>query len=131
MLEIVRALGSMFLIVTFLLALVAPTRAVKDRDAGLTVTGWVPVPLRATLCGLLIASSVMVRAALLALAAVGAKIRLIVQEDWNGNVAPQVDGVCRKSPLLAPVTAMEAILTRTPVLFVTVTVCAVPVLPSG
>lgn len=39
MLEIVSAVGSVFLIVTFLLPLVAPTRAVNASDAGLTVTG--------------------------------------------------------------------------------------------
>lgn len=84
-----------------------------------------------TLCGLLVASSVMVRVAVLALAAADAKTRLMVHEDWNAKVAPQVDDVRTKSVGLAPVIAIEAMLTRIPVLFVTVTVCAVPVLPSG
>jgi hypothetical protein len=39
MLEIVNVEGSAFLMVTFLLLLVAPTFAVKVNDVGLTVTG--------------------------------------------------------------------------------------------
>lgn len=49
MLEIVRIVGRLFLIVTFLLALVVPTaRAANASDAGVTATGTIPVPLSVT-----------------------------------------------------------------------------------
>ena len=90
-LEIVSVVASTFLIVTFLLALVAPTFAVKVSDDGLRVTGKVPVPLSVTLCGLLVASSTIVKVAALAPDAAGAKARLMVQEDWNARLAPHVE----------------------------------------
>ena len=49
MLEMVNAVGRLFLIVTFLLALVVPTaRGVNASDAGVTATGTIPVPLSVT-----------------------------------------------------------------------------------
>lgn len=52
----------------------------------------------------------------------GANTRLIVQEELKANVGPQVEDDCWKSPALVPVTAMEAILTSTPVLLLIVTI---------
>ena len=67
----------------------------------------IPVPVRATVCGLPDALSDTLTLAVLEPVVVGVNVALIVQLDPEPNVAPQVF-VCEKSPALVPV--MEILL---------------------
>jgi hypothetical protein len=90
--------------VTVWAALVAPTIwFVNVRFAGAKLApGTVPVPLKLIVCGLPGALSVMVTAALRALAAVGANCTLMMQLPPAATLAPQVC-VWTKSCVFAPV----------------------------
>jgi hypothetical protein len=79
----------------------AKVRLVVEREA----VGTAPVPLKLTVCGLLLALSVMVRVALRAPAAAGVKLTVIGQVPPAATLAPQVF-VWPKSPMFVPVIAM-------------------------
>src|SRR5207302_1122473 len=83
-----------------------------------------PAPLRVTICGLPVALSVMVMAAVRLPAAPGVKLTLMVQLAPAATEVPQVS-VWAKSPVLVPVTAMLETLSAPAPLLVRVTVCAV------
>jgi hypothetical protein len=117
--------------VTVWAALVNPTfRLVKVKLVGATLAaGTVPVPLMLIVCGLPAASSVIDTAALRAPVAVGAKVTLMVQFPPAATVAPQVP-VWAKSPVLAPVIAILAMLRVAPPLLVSVITWAAVLLPT-
>ena len=97
-----------------------------------TGAGVVPVPLRATLCGLPVALSVNVRLALRAPAIVGVNMTFKVHEAPAGIVLGLMGQllVWAKSPALVPVSTM-LVRVKAPVpLLVSVTVCAVLVVPT-
>ncbi len=130
--EMARVPGRLFLIVTILTALVVPTVVTGNfKLEGLTVTGRIPVPVKLTDCGLLLALSVIASVADLAPTASGAKTMLMVQEAFTFSVCPQVAADCWKSLGLVPTTVHEMPVTTTPVLFVSVTFFAVLVLPRA
>src|SRR5271157_1291853 len=79
----------------------AKVRLVVEREA----VGTAPVPLKLTVCGLLLALSVMVRVALREPAAAGVKLTVIVQFPPELTLAPQVF-VWEKSPMFVPVMVM-------------------------
>ena len=86
--------------VTFFVPLETPrsvpgkVRVVAER----LTAGAIPVPLRFTTCGLLPASSLIVKAPLRLPVAVGLKVTVSVQLPPAGTVEPQVFA-CKKSPL--------------------------------
>ena len=91
MLEMVSAVAPPFVSVTTCgLLEVFSTCAVKVRVAGVNVTGVVPVPLSATVCGLEPALSATETIALRAPVAVGSKVTVIVQLLSGGTEVPQV-----------------------------------------
>ena len=79
----------------------------KDRDGTRTA---VPVPVRATLFGLDAASVVNVRLAVLAPVDTGENATLSPQDADTAKVDPQVLPFVENSPALAPVRAIEVIL---------------------
>jgi len=79
----------------------AKVRLVVEREA----VGTAPVPLKLTVCGLLLALSVMVRVALREPAAAGVKVTVIGQLPPDATLAPQVF-VWEKSPMFVPVMVM-------------------------
>ena len=89
-----------------------------------------PIPVSPTVCGLLLALSVIVTEAVRAPAAVGLKETLIVQLVPAAKLAPQLF-VCEKSPLFTPVTLMERLRSAEPPPFVTVTVWLGVAVPTG
>jgi hypothetical protein len=89
-----------------------------------------PIPVRLTDCGLLLALSEMVIEAVRVPAAVGLNTTLIAQLVPAARLAPQ-EFVCEKSPLFAPVTAIERFRSVDPPPFVTVTTCAGVATPTG
>jgi len=108
MLATARAHPPVLLSVTGIEALGVPTiicdakvRLVVGREA----VGTAPVPLKLTVCGLLLALSVMVRVALREPTAAGVKVTVIVQFPPETTLAPQVF-VWPKSPMFVPVMAM-------------------------
>src|SRR6266853_1538265 len=110
--------------------LLVPSNSVpKFRLAGVSDAA-VPVPLRATLCGLFAASSVMDTAALRRPAAEGVKVTVMVQEAPTASAEPQLL-LCEKSSELAPPTAMLEILSGLPLLLVSVAVLGDVVPPSA
>jgi hypothetical protein len=88
-----------------------------------------PVPLRPTDCGLPLALSVTATAAVLVPEAVGLKVTLIVQLPGAATLEPQLL-VWAKSPLLAPVRAMPAMVSVALPVFESVTVCAGLIVPT-
>jgi len=119
---IVIDLLSRFLNVITFGALVVPTFVAGNLNAiGVSEIAAVPVPVRVTDCGLLVALSVSVKAALLAPVAVGAKATPILQEELAAMLVPQAFEVTIKSPGLEPVKPTLEIETATPLLLVTVT----------
>lgn len=128
----VKTVGRLFLIVTVFAALVVPTfEAGYFSAAGVTVTGRIPVPVKLTDCGLLLALSAMVSVADLAPTAPGAKTMLTVQDAFTFSVVPHVVADCVKSLGLAPTTVHEMPATTTPVLLFSVTFLAALVLPRA
>jgi len=108
----------------------AVTVALVDPPCGGAAEKPSPVPLKLTVCGELAALSVMVMDAVRAPAAVGLNATLIVQFAPAATV-PHVL-VSTKSPPFVPVTATEVTKSATLPLFVSVTVCGVPlVVPTG
>ena len=81
-----------------------------------------PVPERVTACGLLVAESVKLRAALRVPVAPGLNTTVTVQVTGAARVAPQVVPETVKSAELAPMTAMLAMLRVAPPVFDKVTV---------
>jgi hypothetical protein len=81
-----------------------------------------PVPLTASVCGLLPPLSVIVSVARRAPAALGVNVTVIVQVAIFGTVAPQVPPFV-KSGASAPVNAMLDIFSAPPLLLVSVIVC--------
>lgn len=119
---IVIDLVSRFLNVITFGALVVPTVVFGNLNAvGVRVIAAVPVPVKLTDCGLLVALSVNVKAALLAPVAVGAKATPILQAELAAILDPQVFDVITKSPGFVPVTATVETVMDTPLLLVTVT----------
>ena len=109
---------------TVCVALVVPTFWFPNvRPAGVTVTA-VPMPVKATICGLLGALSVTEREAVRVPTSVGWNVTLYVQVPPAGRLEPHVV-VFEKSAALAPVmVAVPMVMFPEPVL-VTVTVAAV------
>src|SRR5579862_9130551 len=62
----------------------------KVKEVGLSVTGWTPVPARLTVCGLVIALSVIVMDPVYAPVVVGVNVTLMVQVPRAATVPPQV-----------------------------------------
>ena len=90
----------------------------------------IPTPARAPVCGLPVASSVIVMFAARFPVAVGLKVTLIVQLAPAATLAPQVF-VWEKSPLFVPATVMLAMFNESVPLFESVTFCgALPVVTS-
>src|SRR5690349_3539080 len=87
-----------------------------------------PVPLRAIVCGLFWALSVIDMDAVRVPAAVGVKVTLMVQPALGATAAGQLL-LCPKSVLLAPVTAMPVMFSCAVPVFVRVTGCAGLVVP--
>jgi hypothetical protein len=79
--------------------------AVQDR-----ITSWLPVPERPTVCGLPLALSVMLSAAVRAPLAEGVNVTATVQWAPAATELPQVSAVSAKSPASVPVTARLVIL---------------------
>jgi hypothetical protein len=102
----------------------------KLRLVGLKLTAGagalVPLPLRATVCGLPEALSVIDTLALRVPVAVGVKVTLIVQFDPAASVLDPLGHVlvCAKSPLLVPVKPMLLMVKAALPLLVNVTVWA-------
>jgi hypothetical protein len=92
----------------------------------------IPVPLRATLCGLFAALSVIVRLAVLVPLAVGVKVTLTAQLPFGITVAPvQVSALLPKSLAFVPVSPTLVIVRFPDPVLVTVSVCAVLFVPSS
>jgi hypothetical protein len=89
--EMLRAIGRLFLSVTVFAALVVPTACDPDpRLAGDSAACKTPVPAKETVCGLLLALSVIVNVPVLLPVAVGVKDTLIVQLPPAASEDPQV-----------------------------------------
>jgi hypothetical protein len=93
-------------------------------------TGSLPVPVRPTVCGLPAALSVRVTAALPVPVAVGVNVTLMLQFAPAATLVPQLFDWL-KSPLLAPVTAMLLIVKVALPVFVSVTLCALLLVPTS
>ena len=129
--EMARVPGSLFLIVTILAALVFPTLvAGKFKLEGVTVTGRIPVPVKLTDCGLLLALSVMASVADLAPTAPGVKTTLTVQVRPAPRVPPHVVPDLAKSLAFAPVKEAPESVKAVGSLFLIVTVFAALVVPT-
>jgi hypothetical protein len=86
-----KAVGRLLVRVAVLAALVVATATLpKANVAGETVACTSPVPVRETVCGLLLALSVMVRVPGLLPVALGVKVTLTVQLAPAANDDPQV-----------------------------------------
>ena len=87
---IVTAVGCLLLTVTVFAALVAFSASFpKPKLAGVTLTGTTPFPVSDTVCGLLLALSVMVSVELSAPRIVGVNITLMLQFAPAANKVPQ------------------------------------------
>jgi hypothetical protein len=85
------AVGCLLLTVTVFGALVVVTASFpKAKVAGLTVTGTTPFPVSETVCGLLLALSVIVKVPVRLPVAVGVKVTLIVQLVSDASDVPHV-----------------------------------------
>src|SRR5579864_5678849 len=86
-----RAVSKLLVTVTFFAALVVPTVTVpNERVSGLTLTGSFPVPVRAIVCGLVTALSVMFTVAVCLPATTGVNVTVIVQLPPAATLVPQV-----------------------------------------
>src|SRR5579871_164471 len=75
----------------FLPGLVVPTATFpKPSEAGERLTGSVPEPVRATVCGLLLALSLMLTVPVCGPPTVGVNVTVIVHDPSAGRLAPQV-----------------------------------------
>jgi hypothetical protein len=131
-LEMLTGVLPRFVSVTVLGALLLSTSCTpKLSDVADRLTA-IPVPLRATLCGLFAALSVIVRLAVLFPLAVGLKVTLSAQLPLGITVAPvQVSALLAKSPAFVPVSPTLAIVRFPLPLLVTVSVWAALVVPSS
>jgi hypothetical protein len=135
MLLMVRGAVPLLVSVTLFPALVVPMSWVPNaRLVGLRVTaGAVPVPVRATVCGLPLALSVIEREAVSLPLMVGLKVTEMVQLVPAAIVAElppfRHESVSAKSPALVPVSPMLLMLRSALPLFVKVTVWAALVVP--
>jgi hypothetical protein len=102
---------------------------VKDIAVGVTATCTIPVPVSAICCGLLPASSVIIKLADLAPSAPGVKVTLTVQKLFTGTVLPQVVVISAKSLVLLPAIPIEAMLIVPALLLVKVTALTRLVVP--
>src|SRR4029077_15412497 len=102
----------------------------KVRLDGGSVTCATPFAERGTCCGLLLASSVITRAADLTPSAPREKVRLTVH-DWFTSRVPLQVVVLEKSPALVPVIMIEEMVTVPPARLVKVTFLAVLVVPRA
>jgi hypothetical protein len=100
----------------------------KVRLDGVRATCGTPFPESGSCCGLLLASSVITKAADLAPSAPGEKVTLTVHDLFTNRVPPQVV-VLEKSPGLVPVIAIEEMVTVPPARLVKVTFLAALVVP--
>jgi hypothetical protein len=116
--------------VTDCAALVVPRFwLVKVRVAGERLTaGPLPVPVRATVCGLLARPSTMLTEAVRVPGAVGENCTTIVQLAFGASVPQPL--VSEKSPALVPVRLMLVMVKLAVPVFVTVTLCVVLVVPT-
>lgn len=89
-----------------------------------------PLPVRATVCGLPAALSVMVSVPVLLPRALGVIVTLMLQLAPAATEVPHVL-VCAKSPLLVPVIAMLLMVSAASPLLVSVTVCAALATPRS
>jgi hypothetical protein len=99
----------------------------KLKAAAEKLTG-APVPVNATVCGLLLALSLMLIVAVRVPAACGEKVTEIVQWDFAARLPPQVFA-CTKSPGSAPVNVMPLIVNGVERLLVRVTLTGALVVP--
>ena len=105
-----------------------PTTTVpKLKELAESVTGTLPVPLRLTVCGLVKASSVKVRAPVKLPLVVGVNVTPTLQLPPAATLDPQVFDAMAKPALTAMLAKFSCTLSR----FVTVTVLAVLVLPTA
>ena len=116
--------------------MVPTTWLLKVRLLGVRLTagaGVVPVPLKATACGLPLALSVMVTLALRLPLADGVKVTLIVQVPPAARVLELLGQVlvCAKSPALVPLKLMLLMVKAALPLLASVTVCAALVVPTS
>jgi hypothetical protein len=118
--------------VTLCAELVVPTSWLpKVSDVGETLAvRETPVPLRLTVCGLPLASSLMLREALRLPVAVGVKVTLMVQLAPAATDVPQVL-LWAKSPALVPVIEMPLIVRAALPVLLRVTPCAALVVFRG
>jgi len=99
--------------VTDLAELVEPTAAVlKLRDEADSVTGALPVPLRLTVCGLVAAPSVKVRAPGAAPSAIGVKVTPTLQLPPAATLVPQVLLAIANGPVATMLLMLSAVLIR-------------------
>ena len=91
--------------------------------------GWVPVPVRATVCGLFGALSVIVRVPVIGPGTEGVQEMLIVQLAPTARDDPQVL-VCDNVPL-SPLTLMEVMSRVVELLLVRAAVCNALAIPTG
>jgi len=108
-------------------SVVVPLRGMVEAPNALLMTGgWpTPVPVRARVCGLLPASSVIVRVPVRAPSTLGVKVMVIVQVALFATGVPATHvppPVTVKSPASAPEIAMLAMLSAPPSLLVRTTV---------
>lgn len=129
MLEMLIAVVARFRRVTLVALLVVPTvRLANAIEVGDKETA-VPVPLRLTVCGLVLALSATVTAALLVPTALGENVTEIVHELPAARLVPQVVDRA-KSAVFVPVMAMLVMLKVAVPVFLSVTAVPVLVVPS-
>jgi hypothetical protein len=103
----------------------------KESEVGEKVTaGAVPVPVRATVCGLPVALSATESVALRAPAAWGENVTLIVQVVPGARLVPQLF-VCKKSPLFIPVTIIDVTVSVVVPMLVRIAVCTALRVPTA
>ena len=132
---IVTVTVPVFLSVTTCASLVAPVIVFgKAIDAGVSVTvgvaDAVPVPVRATVCGVPVALSATERLAVRAPVAAGLNSTETVQLAAAASEVPQVVADFRNEVALVPVTVSEVSVTAPVPVFFTVTNCAAVVEPT-
>ena len=130
--DIVRAVARLFFTVTVFAALVVPTVwEGKVRLDGVTDTCTTPVPVKLSDCGLLFALSVMVSVADFAPDVAGAKVTLILQDEWPPMLDPHKLEETANSLAFVPLIVVFNMDKAALVLFVSVTVLAGLVVPSA
>jgi len=127
--ETVMAAPLLFVTVTLFTALGLPIPSLpKASVAAERVTCCTPVPVRATVCGLLVALSVMFNVAVMGPVAVGVNFTLIVHEAWPAREVLQVVAETANALALGPEMAFPERVMAVLSLFVSVTVLAALVL---